>query len=62
MTMGDTGRSAGADGAWRPGGENEPTGLKDRLTRMASGYSRQQKIVAGVAVAGVIVGVFLVSA
>ena len=61
MTMGDTGRSAGADGAWRPGGENEPTGLKDRLTRMASGYSRQQKIVAGVAVAGVIVGVFLVS-
>lgn len=62
MTMGDSGRSTGApDGTWRPGGEDEPKGLKDRVSRMASGYSTKQKVVAGVAVVGVVLGVFLVS-
>jgi len=62
MTMGDTGRSSGApDGTWRPGGEDEPKGMKDRLSRMASGYTTKQKVIAGVAVVGVVAGVFLVS-
>jgi flagellar M-ring protein FliF len=62
MTMGDGGRSSAAsDGVWRPGGEDEPKGLKDRVARMASGYSTKQKVIAGVAVVGVVLGVFLVS-
>ena len=48
------------DPTWRPGGD-EPTGLKDRVQRMASGYTRTQKIVAAVAVVGVVLGVLLVS-
>ncbi len=48
------------DSAWRAGGD-EPAGLKDRVLRMASGYTRTQKIVAGVAVVGVVLGVFMVS-
>ncbi len=51
---------ADGDPTWRPGGD-EPTGLKDRVLRMASGYTRTQKIVAGVAVVGVVLGVFMVS-
>ena len=58
-----SGNPSGTDGdpTWRPGGDDEPSGLKDRVLRMASGYTRTQKIVAGVAVLGVVLGVVLVS-
>lgn len=48
-------------GTWRPGGEDEPAGLKDRVVRMASGYTRTQQVVAAVAVVGVVVGVVMVA-
>ena len=60
MTVSGSPTETDGDPAWRPGGD-EPTGLKDRVLRMASGYTRTQKIVAGVAVLGVVLGVVLVS-
>ena len=60
MTVSGSPTETDGDPAWRPGGD-EPSGLKDRVLRMASGYTRTQKIVAGVAVLGVVLGVVLVS-
>ncbi len=60
MTVSGSPTETDGDPTWRPGGD-EPTGFKDRVLRMASGYTRTQKIVAGVAVLGVVLGVVLVS-
>jgi|GEM_PF-168774 len=57
---GGSARGEDLGGAWRPGGD-EPTGLKDRVLRMASGYTRTQKIVGGAAILGVVFGVMMVS-
>ncbi|CAN5606593.1 N/A [soil metagenome] len=70
MTMpGDTGQNnngpidanSSAGASWNPGAVKGGGNFKDKIGRLAGGYSRTQKIVAAVAVVGVIAAVFFVS-